>query len=153
MFEARDDYFTAVERTLGNRFRPDYDATPWLEFFTSTLMGHVSQLTSTLADWHRRMSAVYETAERRGLNHRQADGLVFTDHAGRMTRRDYVEVACTSPVTASRDLADLVRRGLLRAEGRTRARVYHPAVPDVATPSSPPPGKQLRLVAGDTPGR
>ena len=34
MSQDRDRYFNAIETTLGSRFSLDYDATPWLEYFT-----------------------------------------------------------------------------------------------------------------------
>jgi DeoR/GlpR family transcriptional regulator of sugar metabolism len=43
---------------------------------------------------------------------------------GQMTRGDYVEITGVSPVTASRDLAYLVEKGMLKAQGMTRNRVY-----------------------------
>ncbi len=120
----RDDYFTAIERTLGSRFSPDYDATPWLRFFAISLMAHTMELTQTLTGWHRQMRDIYQALEKLDLNHRQADGLIYAARTGRITRPDYIEITNASPVTASRDLARLVQEGYLTAEGKTRSRVY-----------------------------
>jgi cell filamentation protein, protein adenylyltransferase len=138
MSTVKEDYFTAIERTLGTHFDPDYDATPWLRFFIRHLMAHTITLTQRLTEWHRQMSAVYEVLEGMDLNHRQADGLAYAARTGKITRADYMEITHASPVTASRDLARLARKGLLNAMGKTRARVYLFVSPTVESTAGPP---------------
>ncbi len=145
LFANRDSYFTALERALGTRFSLDYDATPWLEEFTLALATEGQRLEENLTDWHRMMQVNYNGAEAMGLAHRQVDGLVFSMRTGQMTRADYMEITGVSPVTASRDLAGLVKAGVLIPEGRTRSRVYRPAPRAVQTPSGKP-GEQLTLL-------
>jgi Fic family protein len=128
LFVNRDRYFSELEQTLGARLEPDYDATSWIEFFATTLLTNAVQLSGRLADWHRQMSEVYGEFEGLDLNSRQADGFAYTLQAGRITRADYIEVTRASAITASRDLAGLVKAGLLLPEGRTRARVYRPSM-------------------------
>ena len=139
MFDTRDRYFGAIERTLGTQFDPDYDATPWLEFFLSTLLAHALQLVSTLTEWHRRMGEVYEQFERSDLINRQADGYIYALQVGKISRADYMEITGVSGVTASRDLAKLVGESLLIPKGKTRNRVYIPIEdePDLDSPASP----------------
>jgi Fic family protein len=140
----KEDYFTAIERALGSRFDPGYDATPWLRFFLRHLMAHTISLTQSLTGWHRQMRAIYDTLEGTDLNHRQADGLTYAAHTGKITRADYMEITQASPVTASRDLARLVQKGLLNAIGKTRGRVYLFVTPTVE-PTAAPPEEQGRL--------
>jgi Fic family protein len=126
----RDQYFTAVERALGATFEREYDASTWLEFFTSCLLAEALRLTGELTDWHRMMEEWHEKADALGLNFRQVDGLAYAIQMNRITRGDYMEITNASPATASRDLAELVNWGILAAEGRTRSRVYvlqHPS--------------------------
>ena len=120
----RDKYFTAIERTLGPAFARDYDTTLWLEFFANCLMAEAMRLTGALTDWHRMMEDFSKEVDSLGLNFRQTDALVYAIHTGQITRGDYIEITNASPVTASRDLAELAQYGLLRAEGKTRNRVY-----------------------------
>ena len=143
IFNIREDYFTAIERTLGTNYRPGYDATRWLELFTKALTANTLVLTNLLADWHRQMSAAYKQFEELDLNHRQADGWIYAARAGRITRADYMEITGASPVTASRDLARLVELGWLTPEGRTRARVYYPEQGEQDESES---AQQLRLL-------
>lgn len=126
MFDIRDDYIDAIERTLGTTFEPDYDATPWLDFFTAALKLHVDWLVAHLTDWHRMMQDLHDDGAGLGLTPRQVDGHIYAIQANQMTRSDYMHVTGVSAATASRDLNELVMAGLLSAEGKTRARVYRP---------------------------
>lgn len=142
LYRMRDEYFTAIERTLGKGYSPSYDATPWLDFFVRAVMTHAFELQMELTDWHRQMQAVYASLEKAAINHRQADGVVFALRMGKLTRADYLEITKVSHVTASRDLARLVKAGWLIPKGNTRARVYIPNVPDR---QREPPPEQGRL--------
>ncbi len=130
LFAIRDRYFTAIERTLGTRFLPEYDATSWLEFFVMAFLAQVEDFTAQLTDWHRAMEGIHNLWVEIGLTTRQRDALMFVIRAGQITRSDYIEITGVSPVTASRDLAQLVELGLLTAEGKTRSRIYRPVAPE-----------------------
>lgn len=147
LYRMRDDYFGAIERTLGKSYSPDYDATPWLDFFVRAVVTHTYELQMELTDWHRKMEGIYKALEKAAINHRQADGVVYAVRMGQLTRADYLEITGVSPVTASRDLARLVKAGWLTPRGETRARVYVPNVPDERRE---PPPEQGRLFGGDT---
>lgn len=145
MFENRDGYFLAIERTLGTQFRPDYDATPWIEFFTETLFAHALGLVSMLTGWHRMMDELYREFETLELNTRQADGFAYGIQTGKITRAEYMEITGASGGTASRDLARLVDEGMLIPEGRTRARIYTPSR-DEGESEGQPPAEQIPLM-------
>lgn len=126
----RDSYFTAIERSLGNRFALGYDATSWLEFFTQALNVEAERLVGELVEWHRMMDEYHRHIivefGGKGSNLRLWDGIAFALQTGQITRADYIEISGVSPVTASRDLAFLVESGILVSEGKTRTRVYRP---------------------------
>jgi Fic family protein len=124
MADQKDDYFGAIERTLGTEFKADYDATPWLEWFTFALWVHSQILADKLTDWHRMMEGSNKLMVEVGLHSRMAEPLAFVSRTGQITRADYIEIAGVSPETASRDLARLVSKDLLVAHGATRSRVY-----------------------------
>ena len=148
IFNVRDDYISAIERTLGSTFSATYAATPWLEFFLMAFSVEVQFLVDRITDWHRAMEGIYKSAEAKGWDRRHADGLTFARCTGRITRSDYMEISGVSPATASRDLAMLVRSGLLIQEGKTRNRVYRPQDMNPSeTPATPP--EQLHLLAED----
>ncbi len=127
LFYIRDDYFTAIERTLGTSFKTECDATSWLEFFTMSVSSSAHQLTALLTEWHRIMGECHKDGSAAGLLTRQVDGYIFAVRTGQITRSDHVEIAGVSGGTASRDLARLVELGWLVPDGRTRSRIYRPA--------------------------
>jgi predicted HTH transcriptional regulator len=49
---------------------------------------------------------------------------MYANQLGQITRGGYMEATGVSMATASRDLADLVAKGFLTLEGKTRDRVY-----------------------------
>jgi Fic family protein len=120
----QQQYRAAIEETLGSQFSREYNATPWLAFFTTALNMHSRHLEQKLADWHRMIEEIYGSMAELGVTYRQTEGLTYAYHMGRMTRGDYIEITGVSPETASRDLARLVAKGLLIAKGNTRSRVY-----------------------------
>lgn len=126
LLSVRRPYFTAIERTLGKQFGV-YDATPWLEFYVGVLSTEVSVLITQLTQWHRAIAVTHDAARDLDLLDRQADAIAYILQANVMTRADYIEITRVSPVTASRDLRDLVQKGLLVAEGRTSSRSYRPS--------------------------
>ena len=93
---------------------------------TAILEGESSILVKNITDWHRMMEDVRKSGEEVGLIPRQVDGYAFAVRTGQITRGQYLEITSVSPVTVSRDLADLVQKGLLATEGKTRSRVYRP---------------------------
>jgi len=126
LFNVKEDYFDAISRSLGARFSTDYDSTQWLEFATSILEVGSDFLVKEMTDWRRMMDSMYEFGLEAELLTRQVDGYVFAAWTGRITRGQYLEITGVSPVTGSRDLAELVQKGLLVTEGKTRSRIYLP---------------------------
>ncbi len=126
LFSFRDEYFGAIDRSLGLKFSTDYDCTPWLEFATSILETASNFVVADMADWRRMMEQFHEFGSEAGLLPRQMDGYVFASRTGQITRGQYLGITGVSPVTASRDLTDLVQKGLLKTEGKTRSRIYRP---------------------------
>jgi Fic family protein len=124
LLEMKDEYFLAISRSLGNRFQDGYDATPWLEFSTSALVVCSRSLVEQTTAWHKKMSELYSYGPEAGLSARQTNGLMYANQLGQITRGGYMEATGVSMATASRDLADLVAKGFLTLEGKTRDRVY-----------------------------
>ena len=96
MSQDRDRYFSAIETTLDSQFSLDYDATPWLEYFTSTLMVSVKRLEYELTDWRRKIGEAHEVLRDTAMSDRQIDGLIFALRTGQITRADYIEITRAS---------------------------------------------------------
>ena len=120
----RDAYIEALGESFGERFMPDYDLTPWLVFFTQSLIVQGRNLEAKLTDWRMMVDRTHRTLKDVGLNERQVDGLIYATNIGHITRKDYIEITGVSPLTATRDLAMLAERKLLKPEGSGRSRKY-----------------------------
>ena len=124
----RDDYVAALTQTLGATFPADYDADAWLDFFCTSVLLEARRLETRLTEWQMMLDEMHATMKPTGLSDRQIDGLVYTQRKGQIARREYAEITGVSPLTATRDLADLVSKGILRVEGQSRNRVYKMAI-------------------------
>ncbi|MCL5957973.1 MAG: Fic family protein [Chloroflexi bacterium] len=120
----RDGYLQALRDSLGSRFSAGYDCTKWLEFFTLSVVLQARSLEERLTDWRMMVDRIHERLRTRGLSERQIDGLIYASHCGSITRKDYIEITGVSPLTATRDLADLATMKLLAPKGAGRNRVY-----------------------------
>lgn len=123
----RDKYIEALNRSLGKKFSNDYDSTAWLEFFVNSVWLEATRLEKKLTDWRMWIEEVHKKFIPLGLNERQVDGLIYAVRAGQITRKDYAEIARVSLLTASRDLANMVGRGILEPRGSGKGRKYIPS--------------------------
>lgn len=120
----RDQYLNALKQSLGKSFNNEYDSTPWLEFFTTSVVTRALVLEGRLTDWRIMVDELYKDLAPLGLSERQIDGLLYAGRLGYITRKDYIEIANISPLTATRDLMNMVERGVLQPEGMGRNRKY-----------------------------
>jgi ATP-dependent DNA helicase RecG len=72
----------------------------------------------------RRPISVDEALSRLNLNARQKIAVKHAMQHGKLTRADYEKVAGAPRATANRDLAELIRMGLLKKRGATRGAWY-----------------------------
>jgi Fic family protein len=121
----RDSYLDALKKSIGERFTPDYDFTPWLEFFTMSILLQAGSLEEKLTDWRMWADEVHKSWAPKGLSDRQIDGLIYATNVGSIARRDYMEIADVSPLTATRDLLYLTQKGFLIPKGAGRNRRYY----------------------------
>jgi len=121
----RDNYLEALKQSIGERFTADYDLAPWLEFFTFSILMQAGVLETKLTDWRMWVDKVHKDLAPKGLIDRQIDGLIYAVNLGSIARKDYMEIADVSPLTATRDLSHLAKRGLLMPRGVGRNRRYY----------------------------
>ena len=124
LWSRRDEYFTAIERSLGRAYSDDYDATHFVEVFAHAVAAAASDLQARMTDWHRQVDALQRSLSAAGVRQRQVEAMQLAAKTGRITRADYMQMTGLSHQTASSDLADLVAKGFLRPEGETRRRTY-----------------------------
>ncbi len=121
----RDEYIQALGQSFGQRFNADYDLTPWLDFFTASILMQAGLLETKLTDWRIMVDKIHRDWVPIGLSERQIDGLIYAENIGHITRKDYIEITKVSPLTATRDLMQLVKMNLLVPQGAGRNRRYN----------------------------
>jgi len=130
----RDAYIDALRRSVGRTYVPEYDSTAWLTFFTQSIIAQAKALERRLTDWRITVDAIHSQWGRLGLKEREIDGLIYAARMGRLTRKDYVEIAGVSAVTGTRDLQRLAGMGLLEPQGKKRSKHYVVvSLPDAVT--------------------
>lgn len=120
----RDAYIDALRDSLGRAYSPNYDATPWLVFFTQSIIGQAKSLERRLTDWRITVESIHSEWGKLGLKEREIDGLIYAARMGKLTRKDYVEIAGVSGLTGTKDLQRLAKMGLLEPRGKKRSKHY-----------------------------
>jgi Fic family protein len=120
----RGEYVKALHASTGERYTEGYNSNEWLKFFTTSILVQAQILEEKLTDWNMNVDKIHHNWQKYGFNDRQIDGLIYAVNTGIITRKDYIEIASVSAVTASKELADMVKRGLLYPEGMGRSRKY-----------------------------
>lgn len=127
ILQVRPDYDAALEPAQA--FRNGRNVTPWLRWFLEQATQACAQservVEATLAQgifWARHAEDAIHERQRKALNRLLDAGPV--GFQGGMTTRKYAALTRCSPVTASRDLADLAQRGCLRSYGAGRSTAH-----------------------------
>ncbi|MFY1651325.1 Fic family protein [Solwaraspora sp. WMMB762] len=119
-----DDYYRVLLATGRGAWSPENDARLWVSF---NLRAHHMQ-GQTVARRLDEASAVWKELDQLTVEHRLPDrvtDLLYEAVLGyRLRRGGYVKLAGIEERTASRDFAQLVEAGLLRAIGERRGRYY-----------------------------
>lgn len=120
----RDKYINALRNSLGKIYNPEYESSAWLNFFTEAIILQAEMLENRLTDWRIQVEKIHENWKTTGLNDRQIDGIIYAIRMGYLTRKFYAEIANVSLITASRDISVMVKKGLLKPEGKARNLKY-----------------------------
>lgn len=128
-----DDYYRVLLAIGQGAWHPENDAGLWVSF---NLRAHHMQ-AQTVAQRFDEASAIWHEFDRLTAEHHlpeRVTGLLYEAVLGyRLRRGGYVKMSGVEERTASRDLAQLVGVGLLRAVGERRGRYYvaGPVINDV----------------------
>ncbi len=110
--------------SLWNSARVGHDLTPWLEKFSQ---GLTKDIQETKGQVDKVMSEEDEKSTKQpflDLNKRQLKVLRYLQTIPTVKREDYCQMMDVSTMTAFRDLNDLIRKKLLKIEGRGRGTKY-----------------------------
>jgi Fic family protein len=121
----RSDYYEALQALS----RGDLDATGWLKWFLKQVVaacaesaGTVERVLQKVRFWMHHSQSGFNERQRKVLNtllDAGPEGFV-----GGMTNKKYAHLTHISPATAQRDLAELVKRKILRMQGGGRSVRY-----------------------------
>ena len=123
----RNAYYEVLERTQ----QGGLDITPWLEWFLDCLDRAIEGAEGILASIFRK-ARFWESHAKKPFNERQRMILnrLFDGFEGKLTSSKWAKLAKCSQDTASRDIDDLVKRGVLVKEpGGGRSTSYALAFP------------------------
>lgn len=119
--EDRKHYYAVLKETQ----RGSLDVTPWLGWYVqcyerSTLaaLASLERVLRAHTFWARQSSVTFTDRQRKALTH------ILHGFKGAITTKNWQRLAQTSRETAARDLADLVKKGVLRPEGAGRSTRY-----------------------------
>ena len=118
------DYYASFQ-SLGHVFDAEVDVTPFLRVHMEAQLHQVRALDLRHTVQQRIWVAVEDAVRDAGLDVRVANAVWDAFFGRAVTPRYYRPLADVSPATATNDLAGGVAAGLLRPEGRARARRYH----------------------------
>jgi Fic family protein len=127
----RKAYYTELERAQ----RATLDATPWAAWFIGELAIACRESEETIDRslakarfWARLGDVSLSDRQRKAVNALLDAGP--GGFVGGLSAGKYQNLTSTSRQTASRDLADLVDKGVLRVSGQLKSTRYHVAVPE-----------------------
>jgi Fic family protein len=131
MLKDRKGYYEALSAAQHG----STDVSAWVQWFARAL-GQACVATSALLDTAVEKSRFWATHSQVTLNERQRKVIQRlldegnSGFLGGLNVQKYIKMTGTSKPTATRDLGDLVRYGLLRVRGRGKAVRYGVAVPE-----------------------
>jgi len=117
-------YHQAIRASLGDRYGQQYNATPWLEYFTGTIAESLEKLRGKIENLKRHMEEGYALGESLGLKPYQMQVLLYIRLMGGVTTSTYMESTGVSRATAVRQLKQLLDIDLLQRVGRGRCVKY-----------------------------
>lgn len=126
------DYYAVLAEVGQGSWHPENDARPWIRF---CLTAHYRQ-ARTVQERIKRADQTWTELERliedHGLPERALGALYYATHGFRVRNGMYRAGSEISDQTASRDLATMVKLGLLIPKGERRGRFYEAADPLIA---------------------
>jgi Fic family protein len=118
------EYYDVLAEVGRGAFHPENDCRAWIRF---NLVAHYRQ-ASWLLQRSRMTQRIWDELEqmlrRKRVNDRALPAIADAAFGYRIRRSHYMKSAVVSEQVASRDLKELVDKGLLIGEGETRGRIY-----------------------------
>lgn len=122
--QKKKDYYHQLE---GNN--KNCEISPWLIYFSQTIL-ESQAYTKKIIGFSIKKAKIYDKARKISLNSRQEKAIERMEREGPegfkggLSADNYIKITKTSRATATRDLQDLVEKGLLIRTGELRFRRY-----------------------------
>ncbi len=123
ILQRQQEYYDVLHSTQGENFRPDVDATPFVEFHNRVLARAAASLESAVINFNRQRQAFVE--DTKGvLNARQALALMFMTDVAPLSTSAFAELTGSSQSSALSDLTQMARLNLVQRVGQGRNTRY-----------------------------
>jgi len=120
----RRDYFAAIRTSLGKSYARGYDATAFVTYFLSAIVGAAEYVLSRVKGVTELLRLLRDEVARGQLFPQLTDPLVFAWINGSLRPGDYRSITGRTGPSATRDLSAAVKAGYLTASGETSSRRY-----------------------------
>ena len=122
-------YYEVLATVGGGAWHPDHEATPWVRFILTAHLRQARTLLRRIKESERLWGELEELVQSRGLPTRSIPGLFDAASGFRVRNSTYRAIADLeegemTEATASRDLRQMVDKGLLQPKGEKRGRFY-----------------------------
>jgi Fic family protein len=120
----RRDYFGAIRASIGEAYRPGYDATPFVVFVLEAIAAAADHVLARLRGLGQVQIAVRRDVVEGHLPPPMLDALVYAFVNRSLRAGEYQQLTGRTAPSTTRDLSAAVKREYLVAEGATRDRWY-----------------------------
>lgn len=140
----RSDYFAAIRASIGESYRPGYDATPFVTFILEAIAAAADHVLARLRGLGQIQIAVRRDVVEGRLPPFMLDALVYAFINRSLRAGEYRKLTGRTAPTTTRDLSAAVKRDYLVAEGTTRDRWYRlgPRLLEAPSPGEPTDPRQ-----------
>lgn len=118
------EYYDTLAEVGKGSFRPENDCRAWIRFNLVAHYRQASWLLQRTRITQRVWNELEQILQRKRVNGRALPAIADAAFGYRIRRSHYLKSAEVSEQVASRDLKELVDKGLLIARGETRGRIY-----------------------------
>lgn len=119
----QQEYYDVLRLTQGDNFRPEVDATPFVDFHSNVLCAAAGSLESGVISFKRLLQDFVERSKGM-LNARQALAFMFMLDVAPLSSSSFAELTNSSQSSAISDLGEMVKRGIVHRVGKGRNTRY-----------------------------
>jgi Fic family protein len=120
----RRSYFAALRRSLGQAYRPGYDATPFVDYMLTSITKSTDYVLARIRGLGQLMVEVRRAISDRSVPPGMIDGLAFAWINRHIRASDYMSITGRNPQATTRDFQAAVETQWLVPTGEKKGRYY-----------------------------